>query len=70
MPGADDEEPSFPVVCPECETETRVGLSDLEESIDRHNDQLHDGAEVAQIDPAVADEMLDLAAEDMGLYDE
>lgn len=70
MPGTDDEEPSFPVICAECETETRVGLSDLEAAIDRHNDQLHDGEEVAQIDPAVADEMLDLAAEDMGLYEE
>jgi hypothetical protein len=47
-----------------------VALSDLEGSIDRHNDQLHDGDDVAQIDPAVADHVLDLAAEDMGLYDE
>lgn len=69
MPGPDDEEPSFPVVCPECDTETRVALSDLEDAIDRHNDQLHDGDDVAQIDPAVADAVLDLAAEDMGLYD-
>jgi len=70
MAGPDDEEPSFPVVCPECDTETRVALSDLEGSIDRHNDQLHDGDDVAEIDPAVADHVLDLAAEDMGLYDE
>lgn len=70
MSGTDEEEPAFPVICPGCETETRVALSDLEESIDRHNEQLHDGEEVAQIDPAVADEMLNLAAEDMGLYDE
>lgn len=70
MTDTDDEEPSFPVICPECETETRVALSDLEESIDRHNGQLHDGDEVAQIDPDVAAEVLDLAAEDMGLYGE
>lgn len=58
------------MVCPECDTETSVALSDLEAAIDRHNDQLHDGDEVAQIDPAVADHVLDLAAEDMGLYDD
>lgn len=70
MSGEDAEEPSFPVICPECETETRVPLSDLEESIDRHNGQLHDGDEVARIDPDVAEEVLDLAAQDMGLYGE
>lgn len=62
-----EEEPDVPVICPECETTTRVGLSDLAESIDRHNDQRHDGEEIAQVDPEIADHLADMVAEDLDL---
>lgn len=62
-----DDEPQIPVVCPDCETTTRVALSDVAESIDRHNEQLHDGEAVAEVDPALAEHLQDLVAEDLGL---
>lgn len=65
----DDDAPDVPVVCPECDTTTRVPLADVADAIDRHNDQLHGGREVAEVDPAIADRLADLVAEEMGLYD-
>ena len=62
-----DGEPDVPVVCVECGTETRVALSDLADSIERHNDRLHGGEAVAEVDPAVADELATLVAEDLDL---
>jgi hypothetical protein len=64
-----DDEPAVPVHCPECETTTRVPLSDLADAIDRHNDNLHDGEEAARVDPDIADQLADLVAEDLGLLD-
>jgi hypothetical protein len=64
---SDPDGPRVPIVCPECETETRVPLADLAETLERHNDRLHDGREVAEVDPAIAEEVADLVAEDMGL---
>ena len=64
-----DDEPAVPVHCPECETTTRVPLSDLADAIDRHNDNLHDGEEAARVDPDIADPLADLVAEDLGLLD-
>ncbi len=61
--------PDVPVVCPECDTRTEVPFDDLEAAIDRHNDQLHDGDEVARLDPEIAEHLLDRAAEDLGLLD-
>jgi len=63
---ADSEESvDVPVVCPECETETRVELEDLAATVERHNDRLHDGEEVASVDPDLADQLLDLVADDL-----
>ena len=64
-----DDEPAVPVHCPECETTTRVPLSDLADAIDRHNENLHDGADHARVDPDIADQLADLVAEDLGLLD-
>ena len=63
----DEDSPSVPVVCPECETTTRVSIPDLADTIARHNEQLHDGENVAEVDPEVADRIIDLVAEDLGL---
>ncbi|MFD1569670.1 hypothetical protein [Halorubrum laminariae] len=64
------DEPSVPIVCTECETETRVPLSDLEGALTRHNDGKHDGEEVAEVDPDLKDQLADLVADDLGLFDE
>ncbi|MFW5948922.1 MAG: hypothetical protein ACOCSD_04930 [Halolamina sp.] len=65
-----DEGPQVPIHCPECETTTRVPLDDLAERIDRHNETVHDGEAVAQVDPDLAAAFQDLVVEDMGLLDE
>lgn len=64
------DEPSVPIVCAECETETRVPLDDLADALARHNDQKHGGEEIAEVDPAIKERLADLVAEDMGLFDE
>ncbi|MEF8852565.1 MAG: hypothetical protein V5A44_10005 [Haloarculaceae archaeon] len=60
-----DETVDVPVVCPECGTETRVALDDLADTVERHNERLHDGEEVASVDPDLADQLLDLVADDL-----
>jgi len=62
-----DDEPHVPVVCPDCGSESSVPLSELGAAVDRHNDNLHDGDDVARVDPAIADELTDMVAEDLGL---
>jgi len=64
------DDPSVPIVCTECETETRVPLSDVGEALTRHNDGKHDGEDVAEVDPALKDQLADLVADDLGLFDE
>jgi hypothetical protein len=64
-----DADPDVPVVCPECDTTTRVPLPEVADAIARHNEQLHDGEEVAGVDPAVAEHVADLAASELGLTD-
>jgi hypothetical protein len=64
-----DETPRVPIVCPGCETTSRVPLSDVADAIDRHNDQLHDGEAVAEVDPDIADRIADLAADELGLLE-
>jgi hypothetical protein len=64
----DTDEPTVPIVCEACGTRSRVPLDDLRESLDNHNDRRHDGEEVAQVDPVLADELADQVAEDLGLY--
>ncbi|MDZ5809897.1 hypothetical protein U4E84_00830 [Halorubrum sp. AD140] len=65
---ADD--PSVPIVCTECDTETSVPLSDVADALARHNDGKHDGEEVAEVDPVLKDRLADLVAEDLGLLDD
>ncbi|RQG99023.1 hypothetical protein [Natrarchaeobius oligotrophus] len=66
---SDDGDPLVPIVCAECGTRSRVALSELADSVARHNDQLHDGEEVARVDPDVADRIADLIAEELGLLE-
>lgn len=65
----DTDDPTVPIVCESCGTRSRVPLADLRESLDKHNDHRHDGEEVAQVDPVLADELADQVAADLGLYD-
>lgn len=67
---AEEGEPTVPIVCEACGTETDVSLSDVATVVERHNETVHDGAEQAQVDPAVADELADLVAADLGLLEE
>lgn len=64
----DADEPTVPIVCEACGTRSRVPLGDLRESLETHNDRRHDGEEVAQVDPVLAEELADHVAEDLGLY--
>ncbi|MBV0922957.1 hypothetical protein KTS45_01990 [Halomicroarcula limicola] len=66
---ADEELPKIPVVCPACETRSRVAFDDVESAVARHNEQLHDGDAVAEVDPDVMDQLADRVAEDLGLYE-
>ena len=61
------DDPTVPVRCPECDTETRVALEAVADAIDRHNATRHDGEPVATVAPAVRDHIADLAADDLGL---
>lgn len=65
----DSQSPTVPVVCPECETTTRVPLAEVAAAVDRHNQGRHDGRSVARVDPDIVDRIADLAAEDLGLTD-
>jgi hypothetical protein len=64
------DEPSVPIVCDQCGTETRVPLDRLGDALEKHNEQKHDGETVAEVDPAIKDRLADLVAEDLGLFDE
>ncbi len=61
------DEPTVPVVCPACDSETRVALSEVADAVERHNDNLHDGDDVARVDRAVAERLQEMVAEDLGL---
>ena len=65
-----DEDPRVPILCPECETTSRIPLADVGEAVARHNEQLHDGRDVAHVDPDVANHLADLVADELGLLDE
>lgn len=66
----DEEEPTVPIVCAACDTESEVALSAVGEAIERHNETVHDGAEEARVDPALTDALADLVVEDLGLLEE
>jgi hypothetical protein len=67
---SDDDGPQVPIHCPECETTTRVPLSDLQERIESHNESVHDGDDVAQVDPDVAEQFQNIVLEESGLLEE
>lgn len=63
------DEPQVPIVCEECGTRTRVPLSEVAGAVARHNEGLHDGEAVAEVDPELAEHLADLVAEELGLLD-
>ena len=63
------DDPEVPIICEECGTETTIPLSELETQLDRHNENRHDGAEHATVDPALKSQLQDLVAEDLGLFE-
>lgn len=64
-----EDTPTVPIICPECETTTRIPVDDVADSLQRHNEQLHDGEEIAHIDPDIAEQIQDMVAEDLGLLE-
>jgi len=66
---SNSDEPDVPIVCPECETTSRVSLADVADSVARHNELHHDGEDVATVDPDLLDSIADLAANDLGLLE-
>jgi hypothetical protein len=65
-----DEPTTVPVVCPECETTTRVAVSEVAAAVETHNENLHGGERVASVDPDIVEGITDLAAADLGLTEE
>jgi hypothetical protein len=65
-----EDPPEVPVRCTACETTTRVPLPELAETVEAHNERVHDGEEIATVDPEVADRFADLVAEDLGLLED
>ncbi|APX98375.1 hypothetical protein [Natronorubrum daqingense] len=70
MTAANEDEPRVPIVCAECETTSRIPLSDVAETVERHNEQLHGGSDVATVDPDIVDSIADLVATDLGLLED
>jgi len=64
------DDPTVPIVYPDCDTTTRVPLTEVADAVERHNENVHDGDDVAAVDPAIADRLADLVADDMGLLDD
>jgi len=64
---ADEELPDIPIVCETCGTRSKIPFDDVEATVERHNEQRHDGEEMAQVDPAVMELLADRVAEDIGL---
>jgi len=65
----ESDDPTVPIVCEACDTTSRVPLSELRESLDSHNERRHDGEEIAQVDPVLADALADAVADDLGLFE-
>lgn len=66
---SDGDEPTVPIVCPACETRSAAPLSQVADAVASHNEQLHDGDAVAEVDPALRDHLADLVVEELGLTD-
>ena len=65
----DTDEPTVPIVCEACGTETSVPLSDVADQLETHNENRHDGEECAEVDPALKSQIQDLVAKDIGLLE-
>ncbi|WP_229110576.1 hypothetical protein [Halapricum desulfuricans] len=65
-----EDDPTVPIICEECGTETRVPLERLAETLERHNENRHDGEQIAQVDPDIADRIADMVANDLGLLED
>lgn len=70
MSSEESDAPEIPVVCSECDTRTKVPFPDVEDAVARHNRQLHECEPVAEVDPAVLEELADFVAADPGLLEE
>lgn len=70
MSGDEGDLPQVPIICEECDTESMVAFPRIEETIDGHNERMHDGEPVAEIDPSVKSKLQDLLIEELGLLDE
>lgn len=66
--GSDDVE--VPIRCEACGTSGTVPLDLVAERVEAHNERLHDGEEVAEVDPAIAEQVADLVAADLGLLED
>lgn len=60
-----DDGPTVPVVCEACGTTKRVALDDVGDTIEGHNERVHDGDEEAEVDPDLAAELQRLVAADV-----
>jgi hypothetical protein len=69
-PDQSEDTPDVPIQCPECETTSRVPLGDLADRLETHNANVHDGEEIARVDPEVTDHLADLVATELGLLDD
>ncbi|ELY49618.1 hypothetical protein [Natronorubrum sulfidifaciens] len=67
--GTESGDPGVPIVCDACETTSRVPLDAVADAIERHNEQLHNGDDIATVDPDIADQIADLVATDLGLLE-
>lgn len=65
-----DDEPTVPIVCEACGTSSRVPLDTLADAIDDHNERHHDGEAIAEVDPALKDQLANLVVDDLGLLEE
>lgn len=65
----DESVPEIPIVCSECDTSSRIPLSSVADALEKHNERLHDGDDVAEVDPDVRAHVADLIAEELGLLE-
>jgi len=63
------ESPTVPIVCRECETRARIPVEAVADAVERHNRTVHDGDEVAAVDPAIREHIAEAAARDLGLLE-
>lgn len=60
-----DDATTLPVVCETCGTTTEVPVDEAAATAERHNERLHDGEAVAEIDPDLVARLQDLVAADL-----